>query len=394
MNDAPETRPVVLVCMGAFWPGSDSSGPNVSLIGLCRALGDEFEFRILARDRAFGAASAPLPTGIWHDKGFAKVRYCEMGRFGAGELGAIMRETPHDLLWLNGFFDREFTLPALILRRLGRIPHKPTLLSPRGEFAAGAMGLKSAQKRLWLALTKFGGLLKDVKLHATGPHERADIASGCSWSNGIVDAPNVRAMIDAPPHEITQDAPKLVFLGRISRVKNLDYALNVLKAVKTPLSFDIYGPISDPGYWAECEQIIKTLPVHIKVELQGEIANEAVPDMMGGADLLFLPTKGENFGHAIFEALACNVPVLISDQTPWRNLAQDNAGWDLALASKPGFVAALENFAAMSAKQRQALQNGAKRRAESWVKASDSVTANQTLLHHLLQNAAKPARGH
>lgn len=55
-----------------------------------------------------------------------------------------------------------------------------------------------------------------------------------------------------------------------------------------------------------------------------------------------LPTKGENFGHAIFEALNLGKPVLISDQTPWRNLSAAGAGWDLPLDSQDAFVEALQ----------------------------------------------------
>ena len=48
---------------------------------------------------------------------------------------------------------------------------------------------------------------------------------------------------------------------------------------------------------------------------------ETIVEALGRSDLFLLPTGGENFGHAIFEALACGVPALISDQTPWRGLA-------------------------------------------------------------------------
>jgi glycosyltransferase involved in cell wall biosynthesis len=50
-----------------------------------------------------------------------------------------------------------------------------------------------------------------------------------------------------------------------------------------------------------------------------------------------LPTTGENFGHAIFEALAAGRPVLISDQTPWRHLRQAEAGWDIPLNASAEF---------------------------------------------------------
>ena len=42
-------------------------------------------------------------------------------------------------------------------------------------------------------------------------------------------------------------------------------------------------------------------------------------------------TSGENFGHAIIEALACGCPVIISDQTPWNDLESFGAGWVIPL---------------------------------------------------------------
>ena len=137
-------RPVVLILLGCFWPGNDSSGPNQSFISLARALGDTFEFRVVARDGATGAPpGARADVDRWIDLGFAKARYRRVGRFGAIGLGRLIAQTPHDVLWLNSMFDREFSLPALVLRRLGLIARKPTLLSPRGEF-----GLRRAQSQV------------------------------------------------------------------------------------------------------------------------------------------------------------------------------------------------------------------------------------------------------
>ena len=134
-----QRRPVVLVLLGCFWPGNDSSGPNQSFRALASALGDQFEFRLVARDRPTGPAQAAPPRlDGWTDLGFAHVRYCSIGALGARAFDSLIDETPHDVLWLNSIFDREFSLPALAMRRLGWIEAKPTLLSPRGEFGVGA----------------------------------------------------------------------------------------------------------------------------------------------------------------------------------------------------------------------------------------------------------------
>ena len=86
------------------------------------------------------------------------------------------------------------------------------------------------------------------------------------------------------------------------------------------MTFDIFGPANDPAYWAECEQLISRLPAHVKVHYRELIPNVDVAATLAGYDLFLLPTRGENFGHAIFDALEVGLPVLISDQTPWREL--------------------------------------------------------------------------
>ncbi len=54
-----------------------------------------------------------------------------------------------------------------------------------------------------------------------------------------------------------------------------------------------------------------------------------------------LPTQGENFGHSIYEALINGLPVIISDQTPWRNLEREAIGFDIALQDKRAFIKAI-----------------------------------------------------
>lgn len=379
----PAGRPKVLTLIGALWPGNDSSGPNQSYRAMCESLSEEFDFAFLARDRAFGAADAAADRGGWTDLGFARGRYCSVGRFGAHGLGTLLRETPHDLLVLNGFFDREFTIPTLLLRRTGLVPRRSTLLSPRGEFAAGALSLKTPSKRAYLELSRSAGLLRDVWLHATGPQEAIDIGRGCGWAKGILEAPNVRQLPPVPPGAArpTRDgALRVAFVGRVSPVKNLDFALEALGHVRSPVDFFIHGPIGDADHWSQCAAIAARLPGNVRVHGPVEIPNAEVPGVLASMDLLFLPTRGENFGHAIFEALACSLPVLISDQTPWLDLEQSDAGWSLPLANPEEFAARIDGLSRLSPEARKALRTGARRRAERWVSEGDAVARTRRML--------------
>jgi glycosyltransferase involved in cell wall biosynthesis len=245
------------------------------------------------------------------------------------------------------------------------------------------MSLKSGRKSGWRALARRTGLLADVWLHGTSEAEVEDIRRGFPWARGYLVAPNVRELIDPAPREPRTDGVKrLAFVGRISRVKNLDYALKVLTEVKGRVAFDIYGPVA--GYWAHCQNLIASTPPNVTVAYKGEIANAAVPGALATADLLFLPTKGENFGHAIFEALSCGVPVLIANTTPWRGLAALSAGWDLPLTDPAAFSLMIDQFVAMGADHHTALREGARRLAKRSILDGDAAAKARTMLRCVL----------
>lgn len=110
--------------------------------------------------------------------------------------------------------------------------------------------------------------------------------------------------------------------------------MKMLDRLKGEIQFNIYGPMEDKSYWAECQKIISSLSENIEVKYCGSIAHDQVGTVMRGHNLFFFPTLGENFSYVILEALCAGCPILISDQTPWRGLEKKGVGWDLPL-SKP-----------------------------------------------------------
>ena len=353
------TRPTVLVMMGGYWPGHEATGPNQSLRQMCAALQDRADFRIVGRDRPFDGEPTG-ETGCWIEREAMGVRYVAPGRGLWQRLGAIVRETPHDLLWLNGYHDPEFTLGPLLYRRAGRLPARATLLSTRGELAAGAITLKSWKKRLYGAMMRRSGMLRDVWLHATSSGEAADAAKAAPFARGVLTAPNVRLPVAAQPGASpTSEALRIVSVGRVTAVKNVLAMIEVLGRVERPVQFHLYGPIEEPDYWARCRAGIAALPPHVAVEHHPPVPNEQIPAIMAQSDLFFAMTRGENFGHAIFEALACGVPVLISDRTPWDRLEERDAGWALPLEHEAEFAARIDAVATADERQRARRSAGA-----------------------------------
>lgn len=340
----------VLSLVGHYLPGFKSGGPLVSIRNICDGLGSDFEFRILTSDRDIGDTT-PYPDisqATWNDVGNARARYIAPGEKGLRKICRIISDTEHDLLYLNSFFASWATVYPLLGRRFGMVPKKPVLLAPRGEFSQGALALKSTKKKTYLSAAKAMGLLHDVQWHASSDYEAEDITRTIGPEARIFIASDLP---DQPP-AVLPDGPRdddpvlhVAFLSRISPKKNLEYAIDVLATVPTPVQFNIYGPAEDKTYWSKCQAKLEKLPAHVSWQYFGAVSPSDVPTIMRSNDMFFLPTHGENFGHVIAEALSMGTGVLISDQTPWRDMAALGLGDDISLSRPERFVEVIERRA-------------------------------------------------
>lgn len=354
MTGRPRRR--VLVFMGAYLPGFKGGGPVTSIKNLVDRLSDDIEFRVVAPDRDLFNEEpyADLPTREWTTLGKEQVLYLPPSPLNILDVLITLRQTPHDVVYLNSFFSPRYTIPVLMLRRLGLILKKPVVLAVRGEFAPAALDLKSRKKQIYLQFALRLGLLKNVLFHATNPNEEERIQTILGTDVQTHLAPPLARS----PGEISQRARlgggplKMVFLGRIAPMKNLDYALEVLSNVSVPVNFTIFGPLEDEQYWATCQQLISKLPNHIHVEYAGSVAPTEVAEVLSQYDLFFMPTRGENFGHVIAEALAAGCPVLISDQTPWQDLEAHGCGWAFSLSEKAKFSETIDEIGDLVAQGR------------------------------------------
>jgi glycosyltransferase involved in cell wall biosynthesis len=105
--------------------------------------------------------------------------------------------------------------------------------------------------------------------------------------------------------------------------------------------------------------------------------------------LFFLPTCGENFGHVILEALLAGCPVLISDQTPWRNLQAKGVGWDLPLDSVTPFQQAIHECVAMDDMEFRKVSKQARLFGSAAIKTSDTAAQNREMFWGMLNLSNK-----
>lgn len=383
-----------------YYPGFKAGGPIRSLLNLVDNFSQEFSFHIVTSDRDSGDQEPYQGVAriAWHRVGSAQVCYAASGLCQPLRLAGLFSRTPHDILYLNSLFSPSFTLLPLLMRRLGLCKQAPVILAPRGELSPGALGLKKIKKSLFLYASKLIGLYRDAIWQATSEHEAANIRAWMGKDARIIVAPNLpSALIEgavlAADVRRPGEALRLIFLSRISPKKNLELALRVLRSVKVPLKFSIYGPAEDKAYLDQCRRLAASLPGHIKVIWQGVVHPDEVAGVMARNDLFFLPTRGENYGHVIAEAISVGTPVLVADTTPWRNLEAAAVGWDLPLEDEAAFAERIEYCASIPNADYAAWRERVRGYARSRLAVDVIVEANRKLFLTAAGQVSTPVAG-
>ncbi len=344
------SRPVILIFVHYYLPGYKSGGPVRTISNIVEALGNEFEFRIVTSDRDFldVAPYHGITSDAWVCVRKALVYYVSPKKCGLSTWMRLIRETPHDVLYLNSLFDPVYTLLPLLARWLAGSHREPVVLAPRGECSPGALeGKKRWKKEAFLAVARRTGLYRNVLWHASTEDEAQLIRRQFGRAARMVIARNLSPMAGKQwASREASDASgslRIIFLSRISRKKNLDYALRVLAKTRVRIQFDIWGTLEDSGYWEKCQEQIQAMPKNVVVRYRGVADHSEVTKILADYDLFFFPTRGENYGHVIAEAVSAGTPVLLSDETPWRNLCTEGIGWDLPLENgEAAFLEAIE----------------------------------------------------
>lgn len=372
----------VMVFSGYYLPGYKGGGPIKTIKNLFDQTGSSLSYRLITSDRDLGDSMpySSVTCGAWNEVGNAEVFYVQTGLSGYRQISKIVSKQNYDVIYLNSFFSPTFSLFPLVLAKTLR---QKVIIGPRGEFSEGALSLKSRKKNTFIKLYKLLNLHRGIIYQASSDYEAEDIRRVLGSKVDIQIAEDIGSQEFAqyiPERESI--ALKAVFISRISPKKNLDLALERLKSVQKPLVYDIYGPIENQSYWQQCQSIIANLPSHIDVQYKGELMPQQVVPTLSSYDFFFMPTKGENYGHVIAEALCAGLPLLISDATPWRNLSEQGIGWDLPLDNPSAFSSAINKLALMSKDDHHEVRKNVLKWARNKFSQREAIDANIAMFEY------------
>ncbi|MGZ4042365.1 MAG: glycosyltransferase [Bacteroidia bacterium] len=345
-----EKRKIVILTSW-YLPGTKAGGPVRSIYSLTALLKDFYDFYIITTNTDLGSHEPykDIKAGEFFEREGINFYYFSERDLSESAMISLIKNLNPDLVYVNSFWSYNFSINIVRAYKNGLL-NVPVLLAPRGMLSKGALGLKRLKKSIFLRIAKFLKWYNGIIFHATNEEERQDILKQFPDAKVLL-APNVNSgtvySISKPKEK---KHLKLFYLSRIAEVKNLHFALEVLSSIPSTYSieYDIYGNLEDRDYWEKCRVIISKLPSHITVTYRHELQFNEVQSVIVSYHALFLPTLNENFGHSIVESLLCGCPVIISDQTPWNDLKENNAGEAITLDNKSAFVKAICELAELS----------------------------------------------
>ena len=327
-------RPLRILAVVEWYPPAYKAGGPIrsvhNLVQLLRAQTNH-HLEVVCGDRDLGSDS-PLEgiqpdTPLQQDGVVVTYRPSTSRKWWLDKLRGTEGSPGPDVVYLNSLFSVPFALhPLMAARALGI----PVVLAPRGMLGAGALAIKPFKKRVFLRVARALGWFRKVRWHASTEVERGEILAHFP-SARVHIALNV-PLVQANALALKSEGPVTwIMLGRIQQKKNLHFALEALQNVDLKgrrLRVDLVGPAEDEAY---LQKLLGTSKPGLEVRHVGAVPPHELGRLWERSHALLMPTTHENFGHAVVEAWAHGRPVLLSDQTPWRELSDAGLGWDLPL---------------------------------------------------------------
>lgn len=122
----------------------------------------------------------------------------------------------------------------------------------------------------------------------------------------------------------------ILFLSRIHPKKGCDIlvkAFSEISKTDSNLHLVIAGP-DQMGWQSDLKNLAQQLNIAQKITWTGMLQGDLKWGAFRTAEVFILPSHQENFGIVVAEALACRLPVLISNKVNiWREIVEDQAGF-------------------------------------------------------------------
>jgi glycosyltransferase involved in cell wall biosynthesis len=359
-----------------YWPLYKAGGPVQSLFNLSGLLKHHAAIFLVSKEREIDGTKAGyrLRMNQWNDgPNEEKIFYRE--HITPWLLFQLLHQVKPDTVMINGIFNAATTLPGIIFSRWFGAN---IVISPRGMLQHWGLQRKRLIKSFYLRILK-AIIPKKLEWHATDEQEKKDIIRVFGDDMGVHIASNIPRNVGhstSIPFPSESKKIKLVFLSLINPNKNLHLIMEAVNQLSDNYTLDIFGPIIDERYWSECKKRM----IDQSISYKGPIPPWEVAQTLQKYHFFVLPTQGENFGHAIFDSLACGVPVIISFNTPWNHIGIRKAGFYIDINDPNGLKKVLEDIRRLTPDEYNAFRQESLQYASSYLSTKDYISEYNFLI--------------
>ena len=334
----------IFITFEYFVPAYKAGGPIQSLDNMVSNFTDEnIQLYIYCSNKDLDGSTLNVITNSWqqYNKN-TKVYYASAEKTKKTNITQLLDDIQPDIVFINGIFSPGFSLKPLMWKGKGR-----KILSARGMLHTGALSQKRLKKQMFLALFKLRGLHRKCEFHATTEEEAQFIQNIFGTRSKVWVAPNFPKIIGyQQPLTKQEGSLQMLSIALISPMKNIKLVIETLLQCHANICYDIYGPVKDAQYWQDCETLIKKARVNININYKGPLLPHKVAETLKSYHIMVQPSKSENFGHSIFEALSAGKPVITSRFTPWNELENQKAGFNVDIENIQYLQKSIEKVAA------------------------------------------------
>lgn len=183
-----------------------------------------------------------------------------------------------------------------------------------------------------------------------------------------------------------------LFLSRIHPKKGCDILVEAFATIADRwrnIDLVMAGP-DQLGWTAELRARARALGVEQRIHWTGMLTGDMKWGAFRSAAAFVLPSHSENFGVVVAEALACGVPVLITERVNiWREIVEGGGGTASDDATGP-FSGIMERFLGMNSDERAAMQSNARRVFLTIFESRRSAAAFVQVLSEVDHGSAHP----
>lgn len=149
-----------------------------------------------------------------------------------------------------------------------------------------------------------------VTVYGHWPNEPANIVP--LFSSALTDAQLARASVAGEKRSLS-DLRRVLFVGRLSRAKNVDVLLSALGRLRTEGVLFTATIAGEGPELAELKRFSVDLGLSDCVEFAGGISSDQIVDLLSRSGILVLASQTEGWPKAIVEAMAFGLVVIGSD---------------------------------------------------------------------------------